>query len=281
MATGGFTRVPNALIDHADLTAHELLVYIVLLRHADPKSGTCYPGLSTIADEARCSRETVKRIIPKLERRGVISVQRSYNVGTKTNQTNVYTVRKFKEDQREWWADSVKGRRRPKRAKGRHSETLPAEESAKGRHSETLGRHSETLGVGTPSASKKTQEKKTQEEAMRHTLASAREMNDVIAEEEDDNATDKQVAYLRDLAIIHGHEHGAGIPDDLTTARWRRLTRTEASDLIRNYWDEIDRGRSGNWSGITENDDAFAYLSATAQQWIIDGADPRELWSAA
>lgn len=74
--TNGWVRLPNWLIDDANLSLYELAVYTVLLRFRDPKTGTCFTGMSTIADRARVSRKTVERVIPKLEAKGMIQVQR-------------------------------------------------------------------------------------------------------------------------------------------------------------------------------------------------------------
>ncbi|EPD83316.1 hypothetical protein HMPREF1529_02692 [Microbacterium sp. oral taxon 186 str. F0373] len=65
--TDGFVRSPNWLIDDSNLTLHELVVYTVLLRFRDPKTGRCFPGMTTIADRARISRKSVERAIPALD----------------------------------------------------------------------------------------------------------------------------------------------------------------------------------------------------------------------
>ncbi|MEV7631993.1 helix-turn-helix domain-containing protein [Microbacterium sp. NPDC089318] len=228
----GFVRLPNWLIDDADLTLHELAVYIVLLRFRDHTTGTCYPGMTTIADCARISRESVKRTIPKLEARGMIRVTKRKE-GTK-NLPNMYEVATADAKPQFVWESSRRGRRIPKRAP-RDSETPPGSKSDEGRHSETLGRHSQTPGVGTPSASNKTYQNKTYEQDMTSTrTASGREMFTFDAVE-DDRATDAQVNYLRDLAIHLQYESGGGVPDDLQLQRWRKLTQAEARTQIRAY----------------------------------------------
>ena len=109
---GGFTRVPNGLIDESDLTANELLVYIVLLRFRDHKTGLCYPGQKAIADRARLSCKTVQRVIKSLEQLGIVQVERR---STRTDPTtNRYRVALHDEDVK---GGSARGTRIPKRAK--------------------------------------------------------------------------------------------------------------------------------------------------------------------
>ena len=68
----GFVRLPNWLIDEpGHLTNNEFLVYIVLLHRRNHRTGQCYPGFGEIAEKARLSRSTVKRVIPALERREI------------------------------------------------------------------------------------------------------------------------------------------------------------------------------------------------------------------
>lgn len=228
----GFVKLPNWLIDDADLSLHELAVYIVLLRFRDHKTGTCFPGMSTIADCARISRESVKRTIPKLEARGMIRVTKRKD-GSK-NLPNMYEVATADAKPRFVWESSRRGRRIPKRAP-RVSETPPDADGTEGRHSETLGRHSQTPGVGTPSASNKTYVNKIHEQDLTSTrTASGREMFTFDAVEED-RATDAQVRYLRDLAIHLQYEAGGGVPDDLQLQRWRKLTQSEARQQIKGY----------------------------------------------
>ena len=61
--TDGFVKIPNWLIDDSDFSLYELAVYVVLLRFRDPKTGTCFPGMTTIADRARISRKSVERAL--------------------------------------------------------------------------------------------------------------------------------------------------------------------------------------------------------------------------
>lgn len=228
--TDGFVRLPNWLIDDSDLSAHELLVYTVLLRFRNPKTGKCFPGMTTIADMARISRDSVKRTIPKLEAKGMIKVTKQKD-GTR-NLPNVYDVALANETPEFIWASSMRGRRVPRR---RRSEHPPLEEVPVGRCSEHPPRRSEHPGVGAGSASKKTKGTRSNEQAVTPTFGESGHEWFSFDQTEDDRATEQQVAYLKDLAIHLGYETGGGIPNDLQMQRWRKLTRAEADKQIRGY----------------------------------------------
>ena len=248
MAEHPFARVPNAVLDHADLDAHELLVYIALLRHRDPKTGRCFPGLQTIADVARVSRKTASRTVKRLEDKGIIKVERVKAVGSLTNESNRYTVGLLPDDPMKYLGQSAKGRRVPTRSKAvdnsaesKDSESLPNDEASPSRDSESGGRDSESLRVGTRSPTKKNQLKKIHEEALTHDFEEAA-FESVSFETSEDRATNKQVAYLKDLALhLHGGA-GYGVPDlNQQVTRWQQLTTGEATSLIRQYLKSLGR----------------------------------------
>ncbi|WP_223626750.1 helix-turn-helix domain-containing protein [Microbacterium sp. EST19A] len=271
-ATDGFVMIPNWVIDDSDLNLHEMAVYTVLLRYRDPKTGKCFPGMTTIADRARISRETVKRTIPALEKKGLIKIKRRKENGK--NFPNEYVVATAAQKPELIWEKSSRGQRIPKR-KGGHSETLPTEVDSKSRHSETPPRHSETPGVGTPSASKKIHLNKIQEQDMRRTLE--RTPDDLFTFDEIQTATTKQIDYLNDLYIFVT-EH---IPEQRTRDGWAALDTTEASKLIDTYWSQIDRGRGGMWdSNVDETHSAYRALSPLGKRWIANGCLPDTLEAA-
>lgn len=273
MATDGFVRLPNWLIDDSDLTLQELAVYIVLLRFRDHRTGKCYPGMATIADSARVSRETVKRVIPKLEARGMVKVTKRKQ-GTK-NLPNLYEIALASETPEFIWEISQRGRRIPKRAP-RHSETPPKRETGRGRHSETLPRHSETPGVGTRSASNKTYKNKIHEQALRRTQESA--PANLFTFDEAAKITASQLDYLNDLHLFLT-EHP--VPAQ-TRENWEALDTSEASNLIRTYWKQMDRGRGGMWeSAIDEYHPLYRHLTARGKEWINKGCVPDTLEDAA
>lgn len=273
MATDGFVRLPNWLLDDSDLTLHELAVYIVLLRFRDHKTGICFPGMSTIADYARVSRETVKRTLPRLEQKDMIRISKRRE-GTK-NLPNVYEVAVAAETPEFIWATSKRGRRIPKRRSSGNRETPPADAGPIGGHSETLPRNSETFSLGTGSASNKTYSNKIHEQAVTPTFSESGSER-FSFDTHEDRATEKQVAYLKDLAIILGYETGGGIPNDLQLQRWRKLTRDEATTQIRGYLKAL--GRPDDIYYPQSGDPEFDALSAAGREFAESAGDPASVW---
>lgn len=245
--TDGFVRLPNWLIDDADLGLHELAVYIVLLRFRDSKTGKCFPGMTTIADRARMSRRTVIRAIEKLEERKMIRVTRRSSL--KVNQANVYEVALASEKPEFVWADSARGRRIPTRRRPDDSESSgeevafrPSDSESPPSDSESLPSDSESPPPVTPSHPNKIQgtrsKDKIQEKASTHTQKRASEFSFEI---EGNQASNKQVAYLKDLAIHLSYGGKGGTPDELQIQRWRKLTRSEATAQIRGYLRALGR----------------------------------------
>ena len=70
-----FFRVSNSIFSFG-LKPRDLAVYFCLCRHADNKSGTCYPSRSKIAHECGISgAETVDRALKVLLELGLIEKQ--------------------------------------------------------------------------------------------------------------------------------------------------------------------------------------------------------------
>lgn len=278
MATDGFVRLPNWLLDDSDMTLHELAVYIVLLRFRDPKTGKCFPGLSTIADRARLSRRTVIRAIESLEAREVIRVTRRSTI--QVNQSNVYEVSVANETPQHIWEISARGRRIPRRTRPSDSESSgptftpdPSDSQALPGDSEALPSDSQSPPPVTPSHPKKIQATRStdeiHEQTLRPTLPSGRE-SDFSYDEIQQPITEKQLDYLNDL-----HVHLTHRPvDKATRDRWTKLTPPAVENLIARYWEQIPRGRGGNWEGITEDDPAWIHLSDNGRTWIDNGAMP-------
>lgn len=275
--TDGFVRLPNWLIDDSDMSLHELAVYIVLLRFRDPKTGTCFPGMSTIADRARLSRRSVMRAIEALEQRQVIRVTRRSTI--QVNQSNVYEVLIANETPKHIWEISARGRRIPRRADPGDSESSgptfapdPSDSEAPPSDSETPPSDSQSPPPVTPSHPKKIQSRsnvKNQEKAIRPTLPSGRE-SDFFFDDIQEIST-KQLDYLNDL-----HVHLTQRPVDARTrTKWETLTHPQAVELINRYWQQIPRGRGGNWEGVTDDDAAaWEHLSERGRAWIDNGAMP-------
>ncbi|CAN7221554.1 helix-turn-helix domain-containing protein [Microbacterium foliorum] len=272
--TDGFVKIPNWLIDDSDFSLYELAVYAVLLRFRDPKTGTCFPGMTTIADRARISRKSVERAIPKLEARGMIRVQRRSTL--KENKPNVYTVALANETPEFIWAESARGRRVPKRVKTTDSESLDRDESEVPTDSESVGTDSESLPPQTPSRPKKIHLKKIQEQDVTPTFVESGSERFTFDLPEQDKATEKQVAYLKDLAIHLSYGSGGGVPDDLQLQRWRKLTRDQADHQIGGYLKAL--GRPDDIVYPEFGDPEYEALSDAGKEFAESGGDPASVF---
>lgn len=73
------------------ISATSLRVYCVIRRHADARTGECFPTRRTIATKARCSVASVDRSVKELVANGAIrSERRKNNAGDWTS--NLFTV---------------------------------------------------------------------------------------------------------------------------------------------------------------------------------------------
>lgn len=245
VTTDGFVRLPNWLVDDSDLSLYELAVYIVLLRFRDPKTGKCFPGMTTIADRARISRKSVERAIPGLEARGMIKVSRRSSL--KENKPNVYTVALATEEPEFIWTKSARGRRVPKHprttdsqsvGKGTDAESVGTEGESETTDAESVPTDSQSPPPQTHSRPKKIHRKKIQQQALTPALSSGSEDQFTFSpSEEQPTATRPQLNYLSDL-FIHLHHKPA---DEMQVARWAKLTRTEATEQVRGYLDALGR----------------------------------------
>jgi uncharacterized phage protein (TIGR02220 family) len=88
-----FTKVPNIIIDRRDLSSHEKLVILALLRFSFDK-GTCWPSLRTIAERASLSKRTVQRTLDLLESRGAVKRESRREEGTNEPASSIYKLQK-------------------------------------------------------------------------------------------------------------------------------------------------------------------------------------------
>ncbi|KJL18493.1 hypothetical protein RN51_03327 [Microbacterium oxydans] len=267
----GWVRLPNWLIDDADLTLHEMAVYVVLLRFRDHKTGRCFPGMTTIADCARVSRDTVKRTIPLLEAKGLIRVTKRRE-GTR-NLPNIYDVALAAETPEFIWATSRRGQRIPKR---RRSEHLPNNADDESGCSELDGGCSEHTNLGAPSTSNKTYLNKTHEQTVTPAFVESASEAFSFDSPEEDTATEGQVAYLKDLAIHLGYASGGGIPNDVQLERWRKLTRVDATKQIRGYLKALGRPDDIYYPQL--GDPEYAALSDAGKEFAESAGDPSSVW---
>ena len=90
-----FFKVDNHIFSFA-LKPRDLAVYFCLCRHADNKSGTCYPSRSKIAHECGISgAETVDRALKVLIEKGLIEKhhQHSEDGGYRSNVYRILPLR--------------------------------------------------------------------------------------------------------------------------------------------------------------------------------------------
>ena len=85
-----FVIVPDWVL-MLPISATSLRVYCVLRRHADARTGECFPTRRTVATKARCSVASVDKSIKQLVANGAItSVRRKNKAGDPTS--NLYTM---------------------------------------------------------------------------------------------------------------------------------------------------------------------------------------------
>lgn len=73
---GNFTMFPNEAF-RMDLCMGEICLYLYLLYREDRKTYTCHPSANTIAEALQTSRSTVRKYVEMLERKGLISTERT------------------------------------------------------------------------------------------------------------------------------------------------------------------------------------------------------------
>ena len=86
--------VPNELLEFG-LPGGAIAVYIYLLRHADRRTGQCYPSTATIARKLHYCRNTVASHIKLLEDCGLIVTENTEIItkrGIKKNGNLLYTL---------------------------------------------------------------------------------------------------------------------------------------------------------------------------------------------
>jgi hypothetical protein len=90
MNPSSFVIVPEWVL-MLPITATALRVYCVIRKHADAKTGECFPSRKTIAAKARCSVASVDRCVKELVENGALKVRRRKNkAGDWTS--NLYTI---------------------------------------------------------------------------------------------------------------------------------------------------------------------------------------------
>jgi biotin operon repressor len=86
VSAGGFTQVPNLVLNNKKLSFAGKVVYSKLLSYAW-NNNLVFPGQETMAGELGTSRPTVTKAIAELEKEGYLEIQRRGQ-----GQTNLYTL---------------------------------------------------------------------------------------------------------------------------------------------------------------------------------------------
>lgn len=85
-----FVMVPDWVL-MLPISATSLRVYCVIRRHADARTGQCFPTRKTVATKARCSVASVDRSVKELVANGAITSERRTNkAGDPTS--NLFTI---------------------------------------------------------------------------------------------------------------------------------------------------------------------------------------------
>ncbi len=87
VSAGGFTQIPNVLLQTPDLSNNAKVVYAQLLSYAW-NNDRCFPGQERMATDSGASKSTVNRAVIELERAGWLEIQRRGQ-----GKTNVYTLK--------------------------------------------------------------------------------------------------------------------------------------------------------------------------------------------
>ena len=87
VSSGGFTQVPNYLLNNPELSCVAKIVYAKLLSYAW-ENNRVFPVQETMATDIGSSKSTVNRGIQELEQQGWLEIQRRGQ-----GKTNIYILR--------------------------------------------------------------------------------------------------------------------------------------------------------------------------------------------
>lgn len=86
VSRGGFTQVPNFILEDPTLSLGAKVVYAMFLRYAW-HDDQCFPGQETVSEALGMSRPSVTKYVCELQKAGMISIQRRGQ-----GRTNLYTI---------------------------------------------------------------------------------------------------------------------------------------------------------------------------------------------
>ena len=86
VSAGGFTQVPNCVLENGKLSAGAKLTYAMLLKYAW-QNDYCFPGQERLAKDMGSGKRSVVRFMAELEHHGFVTIKRRGQ-----GKTNVYVV---------------------------------------------------------------------------------------------------------------------------------------------------------------------------------------------
>ena len=86
VSAGGFTQVPNCVLENNKLSAGAKLTYAMLLKYAW-QNDYCFPGQERLAKDMGAGKRSVVRFMAELEEHGFVTIKRRGQ-----GKTNVYIV---------------------------------------------------------------------------------------------------------------------------------------------------------------------------------------------
>jgi len=87
VSAGGFTQLPNCILNDPNLSPGAKVVYAKLLSYAW-YNNRVFPGQEKLAEDIGAGKRTIIRLIAELEKRGYVEVQRRGQ-----GLTNIYVLR--------------------------------------------------------------------------------------------------------------------------------------------------------------------------------------------
>lgn len=87
----GFFMIDNEIVDDARLSHKEMPVYMVLCRHLNQETGSCFPSLPTIGKKVGMSKNTVIKALNALIEMGYVTKEKRSSK-EQDGMSNVYYV---------------------------------------------------------------------------------------------------------------------------------------------------------------------------------------------
>ena len=84
---GGFTQVPNFILENEKLSFGAKVVYALFLRYSWHEAG-CFPGQDRLAKHMGCGRSTATRFVQELKTAGYLEIERRGQ-----GKTNIYHLK--------------------------------------------------------------------------------------------------------------------------------------------------------------------------------------------